>query len=376
MRISFLTSGHDPFDDRIFYHMARCLSDSGYEVEIVSSRQNLSGVYDKININSFEGETISKRDKINHFEERLLTFKPDIIICSEPLPVLAARYYSKKQQSEVRIVYDVTEWYPSGKNLSGHKIPSRWYRFIKLFFFNIYVSGYVHSFIFGEWYKSRLYRILFPLIPFVFIPYYPDLKYIPYQNPEIKKGLLRLSYSGKISLEKGYGNFIGVLKKLSEKYSELKIEVKIAGWYETSTDKLECEKLFSFSESNISVQIFERQNFNNFLDLIKDSDIFLDLRNDNSENNYCLPIKIFYYAAFGRPVIYSDLKAIRKEVETDKFGFLVKPGNTDKIVQIISDYLSDENLYYSHCKNARNMAVDYYNWKNTETELINFLAKN
>jgi glycosyltransferase involved in cell wall biosynthesis len=376
MKISFLTSGHLPFDDRIFYHLARCLSDFGHEVEIVSSKQNLSGVYDKIIINSFEGESISKRDKIYHFEERLSSFKPDIIICSEPLPVLAARYYSKKQKREVRIVYDVTEWYPSEKNLSGHKIPGRWYLFIKLLVFNIYVSRYVHSFIFGEWYKSRLYRLLFPFSPFVFIPYYPDLKYIPFHNPDIKKGLLRVSYSGKISLEKGYGNFISVLKKLSEKNSALKIEVKIAGWYETSSDKVECEKLFSFSESNISIQIYERQNFNTFLELIKDSDIFLDLRDDNLENNYCLPIKIFYYAAFGRPVIYSDLDAIRKEVEVDKFGFLVNPGNTNKIVQIISDYLIDEELYYKHCKNARNMAVDYYNWKNIEPQLINFLAKN
>ena len=34
MNVSFLTSGHDPFDDRIYYNMAKSLAERGQPVSI------------------------------------------------------------------------------------------------------------------------------------------------------------------------------------------------------------------------------------------------------------------------------------------------------------------------------------------------------
>src|SRR5665648_224273 len=145
MNISFLTSGHEPYDDRIFYHMAKSLSVNSNNVEIVSSKINLIEVADGIKINCFDGDNLAKRDKIGQFVKRLSLFTPEIIICSEPLTVLAAKKYSKKQYGKIRIVYDITEWYPSGKNLAVHKAPFRSFFFIKLFFFNLWVSKFADS---------------------------------------------------------------------------------------------------------------------------------------------------------------------------------------------------------------------------------------
>ena len=108
MNISLITSGHEPFDDRIFYHMARSLSDHNYNVEIVSSRCYLSDVIDGIKLNCFAGDNLSKRDKLKHFAEKLSSFKPDHIICSEPLTIEAAKNYSKTQNKKIRIIYDIT----------------------------------------------------------------------------------------------------------------------------------------------------------------------------------------------------------------------------------------------------------------------------
>ena len=374
MNISFLTSGHEPFDDRIFYHMARSLSDNNENVEIVSSKCDLTQVVEDIKLNCFDGSNLTKRDKIIYFVDRLSDFKPELIICSEPLTVLAAKRYSQKHKRKIRIVYDITEWYPSKKNLSPYNYYIRWYLFLKLSIFNLWVSYFADSFIFGEWYKSRPYRFLYPRKPFIFTSYFPDLKYIHYNNPVLQKGKLRLSYSGKISLEKGYGNFFKVLLALSELNEELKIDVKIIGWYESSHNKEECEDLFSSLNRNIAIKIFERQDYKNFIEIINDTDIFLDLRSDDFENQHCLPIKIFYYTALGRPVINSDLKAIRKEVEIEKFGFLVKPGDSESIAKIITDYLNCEKLYYQHCGNARDLAEKKYNWKKIEAQFLKFIT--
>jgi glycosyltransferase involved in cell wall biosynthesis len=374
MNISFLTSGHYPFDDRIFYHMASSLSDKSNNVEIVSSKLKLTEIADGIKINCFAGDDLSKKDKISQFAERLSVSSPGIIICSEPLTILAAKQYSKKQSRKIRILYDITEWYPSGKNLNIHKTPVRWFYFIKLLIFNLWVSNFADSFIFGEWFKSRPYRLIYPRKPYIYISYYPDLKFVSYSKPELKDGILRLSYSGKICLEKGYRNFFNVLKSLIEVKSDLSIQVKIIGWYESTRDKEECENLMLPVNPNITIKIFERQRFENFIELIKDTDIFLDLRSDNFENQHCLPIKLFYYTASGRPVIFSDLKAIRKEVDINKFGFLVNPTDKEGIVKLILNYTEDKDLYYEHCANARYLAENDYNWHIRESQFIQFIT--
>lgn len=354
--------------------MARSLHRNNHNICIISSKAELTEKQEGISLNCFAGDKLSKKDKINQFISRLPEFQPELIICSEPLTVLAARRFSNKQKRNIRIVYDITEWYPSGKNLYNFKLHGKIFHFIRLLLFNIYASLLTDSFIFGEFYKSRPYRFLFPFKPFTFVPYYPDLKYIPYLNPDLTTGKLRLTYSGKISSVKGYGNFISTLGTLHQKLSSLNIEVKIIGWYESLADKNEFEQTLSRSAENISIKIYERQDFENYLELIKDCDIFIDLRICDFENNHSLPIKLFYYAALGRPVIYSDLKAIRKEVETGSFGFLVNPADSNGVADKIIEYLNNEKLYYSHCRNARNLALTRYNWERNESEFLSFLS--
>ena len=106
MNISFLTSGHDPYDDRIFYHMARSLRVHENNVLIVSSKKDLKEIVDGILIDCFEGDNLPKRDKVKQFVKRLTDFKPDFIICSEPLTILAARRYSKDQTDLAVTVYN------------------------------------------------------------------------------------------------------------------------------------------------------------------------------------------------------------------------------------------------------------------------------
>lgn len=107
--------------------------------------------------------------------------------------------------------------------------------------------------------------------------------------------------------------------------------------------------------------------------MIADTDIFLDLRSADFENRHSLPIKLFYYAALGRPVIFSDLKAIKKEVKVDTFGFLVHPGSKEQIGKLILLYLNNHDLYYEHCLNARNLVETKYNWKKIEPALLEFI---
>jgi glycosyltransferase involved in cell wall biosynthesis len=373
MRISFLTSGHLPYDDRIFWHMGKALSETGHIVEIISSKLFLKESSGVISINCFEGDHLPKKDKTDHFIELLGRFHPDIIICSEPLPVIAGNRYRKKSGFNATVIYDITEWYPSRKNLLHSRLFLRWIIFIKLLAFNLFASHTADAFVFGEWFKSRPYRLLFPFKPFSFVTYFPDLNYLRKTDPGPLNGKLRLVYSGKISMEKGFGNFINVIRNLSELHPDLFINLKIIGWYESDDDRNECDPFLNFQNKNISVEVTGRLNFIDFISEIKQADIFLDLRKRNFESQRSLPIKLFYYAALGRPVIFTDLKAIRRDVRIEEFGYLVKPDDTETISKIISGYLKNQDLYIEHCINARKMAEEKYNWQQISQAFIKFI---
>jgi glycosyltransferase involved in cell wall biosynthesis len=373
MNITFLTSGHFPYDDRIYYHMAITLAGSGHNVLIISSKADTIDKNGNISINSFNGENLSKLEKINAFRKRLEPFNPDISICSEPLPIIAAKQYRKRAGKKIKIIYDITEWYPAARFLNEYHSMGRWFGFLKLLFLNVYASMSVDAFIFGERYKSVPYRFVFPFTPHIFISYYPDLKYVDHKDALFSNKTLRLSYSGEISIAKGFGSFMKVADDLSALYPDLAIEVKLVAWHESDKDREECEFLINNVRRNISVSFPGRQKFIDFTGSINDTDIFLDLRKVNFENNFSLPIKLFYYSALGRPVIISDLKAVRRDVEIRKFGFVVKPEDTGEIIKILTGYLKNRGLYLEHCNNARRLAEKEYNWGKVTPEFLSFI---
>jgi glycosyltransferase involved in cell wall biosynthesis len=82
---------------------------------------------------------------------------------------------------------------------------------------------------------------------------------------------------------------------------------------------------------------------------------------------------LFYYAALKRPVIFTDLKAIRREVDIDEFGYLVKPNDMQQISNLILNYIGNSKLYQTHCSNARKLAESKYNWGAIKDEFTEFL---
>ena len=373
MRITFITSGHLPKDDRTYYHQARTLAESGNRTEIISSKEEFTDTENNVLFNCFSDVQLSKKEKIAKFVHLLNDSKPDIIICLEPLTILAASRYKNKTDKKPKIVYDVTEWYPSKKFLSHYNSVSKVFHFFKLLFFNLMMAAKADAFIFGEWYKGKPYRFLFPGKKFIYSGYYPDWKYIRHQEPDLKNNLLRLSYSGKLSIEKGFGNFLETIKKLTLKRPNLKIQIKIIGWYDSEKEQKIFEKMIASFPKNVSFSFYPLQDFLTFIELINDTDIFLDLRSDDFENQRCLPIKLFYYAALKRPVIFTDLKAIRREVDIDKFGYLVKPNDMQQISNLILNYIGNSKLYQTHCNNARKLAESKYNWGAIKDEFTEFL---
>ena len=312
MKVLFLQTAHLANDDRVHYHQRVSLEKAGHQCAFAHSAEEIKDV-------------------------------PQIIICDTPKAIREAR----KAYKNAIIVYDITEWYPSKKNLRNI---SPWLKPLKwciLVIANIYAGLATNAFIFGEYYKARPFRVLFPWKRHLYLSYYPSLNYIHPTTPRDLSTEVRLFYAGQKTAEKGYERVQRVAKLCQEKMPD---------------------KHFVLTAVN-------GLSFEDFCQEITKHDIFLDLRDNDIENTHCLPIKLFYYMAAGRPVIYSDLKAIHRGAPEIVNDSLFEPNDIEFIAQKICDYIRQPNYYREISSRNMSLAKTKYNWEFLDKVFIQFIKR-
>lgn len=367
-KVVFLSSAHHPLDDRIFYHLAESLKDE-MEVAIVSSCAEINEAINGKNVHSTMKHNNSKKAKINYFLEQLVHFEPDIVICSEPLPIIAAWKFKTKSKASCKIIYDVTEFYPSKKNLQNTKGLKRIVLKGLMKCGNRYVSRKADAFIFGEYNKSLYYRSLFKSKPYSFISYYPDLKYIQLEQKPLSKPFV-LGYTGKFTEEKGILNFGQALNKLKTQLSPDSFRIVMIGWFPNEKDKEEFDKL----TKGLSVEIRDSVPYTDFAESLKDVDLFFDLRESDEENNLCLPIKLYFFSALHRPMIYTDLQAIRHAHPDIKHCILSDPSDHPYISNKIIQLFQDVKLYEEMCSESELFSKEFQ-WNTIKNEFVKFIKE-
>lgn len=370
-KVVLLNTAHYSLDDRVFYHQARCLKNNAYQVQIISTKENLSTTIDEIAINSYDDSNLTHTEKLNKIVVQLNLFCPDIIICDSPLAVIASGRY--KQKHKVNIIYDITEWYPSKKNFGKGAGDNKLIRFLTLSGVFLLAGLKSDGFIFGEYYKSILCKRLFFWKPALKLSYYPDLSYIQHYPLEKKNGEFNLFYSGMINKDKGIESVIKVVERCANIHPETQFKLKIIGHFSTPDDINYFDNCTKNIGKNVHIETLDILPFPEFCKTIGNTDLFLDLRIVDIENTHCLPIKLFYYLACGRPVIYSNLKSIRHEIKPFNFGHLCNPTDIKTIASHISDYISNPVVYVQHAKNALNSSKAKYNWALIENDFISFV---
>lgn len=326
--IIFLQAAHTTTDERVLYHQARALQEEGHIVEIY-------GI-----------------DSTPEFQPK----PADIYIVDTPKALWRIR------QTSAKIVYDITEWYPSKKNLRNIRF-GKITKAIILILANLWAGWRCSAFIFGEEDKARPFRIFFPHKKYIFLPYYPDLTYIhPIPAHDISKEC-HILYAGALTKEKGWNRVITTMENIAKQIPQTRFHLDII-----TKDHWK----YSQKHDNLFINQHPFMPFEQFCQQIVNYDLFLDLRDIDFENTRCLPIKLFYYLACSRPSIYSNLSAIRKGIpEIIQCTKLVN--NHVEATEALADYIYDGSLYQAHCNNALHWAKDKYNWdkiKHHFTQLI------
>lgn len=367
MKILFLTSAHASNDDRIYYLQAKTLSEN-HEIKIFSTFGGESLAKGNLILEYNKTHYSSRKEKISAFYNQCIAYNPDVIICSEPLPILGAHRFVKQKKS-CRLLYDITEFYPSKKNLSHFSIFKKLFLAAGMVWLNRKAAGLVDGFIFGEHYKSLYYRANFKNKPFIHLPYYQDLKFFP--DFSIAPNKLTFGYTGKFSEEKGIIRFAFFLKFFKEKNPDTFFSVKLIGWFENEMVR---NQFLSLTDG-IEIEFIENLPFESYCKSLSDISIFFDLRDVDAENNLCLPIKLFTYAAIGRPMIYSPIQAIQYAHPDQDFIKLCKNEDFSCMNETVLDWISSEDLYAGLCKQSRNFA-EKHQWDAIKEDFIRIVTEN
>lgn len=370
--ICLVTSGHPPMDDRIFWKFSKSLSQAVYSVTILCSTENLKRNESEISLIGFDGYILPKKEKIKRFYAHLVEIKPDLIICSEILPLISALKF-KNIKPGVKIVLDITEWFPENVAFKLKGI-NKWIKYFQLNVAYIYLLQKVNHIIVGEKAKLDRYNFLAPTKSKTIIGYYPVLKYFEYSSPDLTKKEIVLGYAGVITFERGIKTLLNVSSAIAKKYPDKKIILLLFGRFTYKNEELEFKELIK-SFYDIEIRFEDWKDYDKMNSVISKMDICFDLRIRNFIYSNSLPIKIFEYMACGKPFIYSDIKPIRDEIDFAKCGFLVDPQNENEIVNAVSNYFDNPALATDHSKNARRIIEDGKNWESESGKLLDLVQK-
>lgn len=369
-KLLFISTLHNSLDDRCFYHHALSLSKENVEIKIFSTLETKNIKLSNIHILSKKVCNQSVLNQILTINKTTNQLKPSAIICDSPIGVITASISRGKKT----IIYDVTEWIPSKKNFKNTKSFLVPLKFISLALLNLLAGFLTNKFIFGEYRKSKIFR-LFLWKKKIISSYYPDLKYIkPVEVRDISEKV-RFYYSGWFNAEKGFDKVLELTTLVANANPARKIELQITGSYDNETDKQYFETIIKTLPQNVTVFSSNFKSFEDFCSELKAADIFLDLRKNDFENTRCLPIKLFYYLACGRPVVYTGLKAIKDVLNLSEVGCSYENNDIEAIAKAISVYLNNSEFYKQHCNKAKELSEQQFNWNKIEHDFINFVLE-
>ncbi|NUN09356.1 MAG: hypothetical protein HUU54_09295 [Ignavibacteriaceae bacterium] len=370
-KIAIVTSGHFSKDDRLYYKFALSLQKFGHRVEIISTIEDQIIREGSVTINSFDASNAGRKIKAEGIVQRLKHFMPDIILCAEHFTVLPASLFRKKYSPEVRIILDITELYPENitHKLSGLK---KLVSAMVLWSVSVIATYLADALIVGETNKAGRYRIIRPGIKYKTFGYSVPKSLLPESKP-IESGIITITYSGLFTKARGFFRYLELIKLFTpEKYPLLRFQA--IGKFASMEEKENYKKL-STSDTQIPLELITWDKYENYLKVISESSLLIDLRDKSSFFDRSLPIKIFDYIAAGKPFIFSDLEVFQHHPELKDSGIFCDPDDINSIMKNLVILIKDETLYSEYCSRNKMIFDSKLNWERTEKEFVEFVEE-
>lgn len=350
-KICHITSGHNPYDVRIFLKECCSLVRSGYNVDLVI--HGSSEIKNGVNIIGL-GEKPSSRIKrmvVGSYRATKMALRTnaDVFHFHDPEMLLHAKRLKK---SGAVVIFDSHEDVPL-QILSKHWIPSavrkivsriyKKYETSRLKYVDCVVAATPHI---AEQFVGRIARI-------VTVNNFPMLDDIVFHSDDFSERESLVCYVGGISEIRGE-------KVMAEAIEGVSGTLVIAGG--------RADASLPVSMTNVEYPGFLDRDAVNHLYGKSVAGLVVLL----PEKGYMesLPVKMFEYMAAGLPVIASDFPLWREIINKYKCGICVSPENSEEVKQAIELLLVDRERARDYGRNGRKAVDEHFNWANEEAKLL------
>ena len=361
-KVCHLTSVHPRYDTRIFIKECGGLAKNGYETHLVVA----DGKGDEIKYN-IHIHDVGKQS--GRFKRILLTPKE---VFNQALSLQADIYHfhdpelmkigKKLVRKGFKVIYDVHEDVPR-QILNKSYIPTFLRKGISMLVeryenkIAAKLSGIVTATPFiKERFKEQNANV-------IAVQNFPILN--EFSSDETIKKENGICYIGSISQVRGILNMVDAMQYTKE------TKLFLGGSFETQElhDKAKLSKGW---ENVVELGFLNREEVKN--NLMKSIAGLVVLEPTISYLD-SIPVKMFEYMAAGIPIIASDFKYWRELIEDVDCALFVDPQNPEAIGKAIRTLVENKKMALNMGQRGKSAVHQKFNWKNEETNLINFYKK-
>ncbi len=368
-KVAIISTGHPPFDERIFDKLSKSFKKMEKSVFIIVTTQDIDQEVDGILIQgkNLRNNYSNQLQKFRFILAKLEMISPDLILACEPIPVIIAFIHKllNRSKTQLKIIYDVTEWYPENIYLKRKGI-NKFFTLITGHLINFIATNLCDYLYVGEETKLMRYRFYSPKKRYSIISYYPVLDFYKPSTKSILNKEVIFGFAGVISTSRGLDIFYEILKSLKETLPDYELGFILVGRFELENEKIYLEK---FKNLGIRFEYYEWTDYKNFSRLLENVHICLDIRPPNKIYEHSLPIKIFDYMAIGKCIVASNYEPIRRIFEIADCGILVNPNDINSIVREIIELLKEGEKIVKYGINGRKAVERFFNWTVCEEEI-------
>lgn len=360
MKICLLTTNPNPYDDRIYYKLARSLKKIA-SVSIINPRVN-SSESDGISISGNDGASSVR--KSTWIIEHLKAIQPDIIQITEPQLLPPAVKYKSKHN--VKLIYDPAEdWSAMYREFSRKPFPiPQMLGFGMGQFENWFLKNIDHYIASDDW----LFDYYKDVGPCTLIYNYPNKDIFNIDDKTIDQRLFTIIYHGQLRRERGLFLMIEAMRRVVNKYPDAGLD--LVGHFSYPNEKKKCRQLIENYGLQKNICLVDPIPHPEIAAKIAEHSIgLLPFYNiDKFRNN--IVIKMFEYSACKLPIVSFDLPPSRKYIDKVQCGICVEPDSHSALAEGIITLFDDNEKYSLFSQNGYEAFNEKYFWEAQEKQLF------
>lgn len=366
MKICMLTSGHDVFDNRIYYKEILSLKKRYDQIYLVAP-----GHKDFVTEHGIIVKCFPKRKKwYDRMEPMKKIFdiakkiNADVYHAHEPDSFQVATRL--KRELGAKIIYDSHEYYPEAfaehfgfvNPLIKKAIYLYEKRLCKQADFIITVNDILVN-------KFKKYHKDVELIP-----NYPVIKHGDFENKLNSKPTF--IYVGGLREDRGIFKILQAIENIKDR----DLKYIFLGSFETKKFEAKCKKFINNKLSKMDITFTGKVPHKKVFDYLNISHVgFVILQPDNWRYVNSEPVKLFEYMSSKIAVIGSDFPMIKNIISSSNNGVLVKPDSPKDIANAILKLADNLEMVKVMGDNGYNKVKEVYNWSICEKKLLDTYRK-